>query len=348
MTGSTDRSDTAGNAPDADADADVVRRYVERLSAADRSGAVAVATSFIGEGRSFDDLLEQLIGPAQEIVGQRWQANEWTVAQEHAATAISEHVVSRLAERVHPERSAGQVVVTCVEGEWHSLAARGLAAAFEAAGWDAVTLGPSAPATHVGVYLNDVGPDALALTCSVPMNLPGARRLIEVGRRSGLPVLVGGRAFGPDDRRARTLGASVWAPTMGVAAAALESIDRFVSPAPPLDHPGATEHVRLEVEIARLVPELLEILKDRVQLVRDSDDVTLDQAREHIFFTLRFVSAALLCDDPTIVDDYVTWLVETLGARRVEESVVRRAIGAMAEHVGRPLPAAGAMLAANV
>jgi hypothetical protein len=48
--------------------------------------------------------------------------------------------------------------------------------------------------------------DALLVSCSLPMNLPGTLPIIEAGHGLGRPVIVGGRGFGGDDTRAAAHG----------------------------------------------------------------------------------------------------------------------------------------------
>ena len=56
----------------------------------------------LGEGewsssdvRAVVDVVQGLLGSAQAEVGRRWEANQWSVADEHAATAISEIFMGR-------------------------------------------------------------------------------------------------------------------------------------------------------------------------------------------------------------------------------------------------------------
>jgi hypothetical protein len=126
------------------------------------------------------------------------------VADEHAATAVTEACTLAL-----PTSGAGPLVlVACPEGEWHTLPPRMLAVV---AGVRAVVLGPGLPAAHLERYLDRQQPDVLALSCTMPTNLLQARDSIAAAHRAGVPVVAGGRAFGPDGRRAAHLGADAWA-----------------------------------------------------------------------------------------------------------------------------------------
>ncbi len=167
-----------------------------------------------------EDILLDVIARVQHKIGTEWAANRITVAQEHAATAINDRVIAALAQ--HPASrspvSAGRVTVACVDGEWHALPARLLAETLRLRGWQVDFLGAQVPTPHLIAHLHQSGPDAVALSCSIPTGLPTAHAAITACQAAGVAVLVGGAAFGVDGRYARQLGADAWAPNARAAA----------------------------------------------------------------------------------------------------------------------------------
>lgn len=77
--------------------------------------------------------------------------------------------------------------------------------------------------------LEEDRPAALALSCSLTANLVEAARSIDVAHRHGIPVIVGGAAFGDTEERATALGADAWS---GAAEGAAAILDRWAL-APP-------------------------------------------------------------------------------------------------------------------
>ncbi|MFF0656959.1 B12-binding domain-containing protein [Micromonospora tulbaghiae] len=183
--------------------------YLDHLDAADRAGAVALARGVLADGFSVADVLVDLVAVAQREVGRRWLTGSWSVAQEHAATHVSEQVVDALGATIGPPRR-GHAVMACVEGEWHALAARIVTEVVRAAGWRVTFLGASVPARHLVSYLHQTGPDAVLLSCVQPNRLVRAARMVEASRAAGVPVLAGGPGFGPDGRWAAAIGAAGW------------------------------------------------------------------------------------------------------------------------------------------
>ena len=77
----------------------ILDAYVATLQPPDLVGARRLATKSLDEGMAATTFIEEIIGPAQEQVGCRWHAGEWTVAQEHAATAIADSVLASVSLR---------------------------------------------------------------------------------------------------------------------------------------------------------------------------------------------------------------------------------------------------------
>ncbi|MER6594512.1 cobalamin-dependent protein, partial [Micromonospora purpureochromogenes] len=194
-------------APTTQADpAQAYPEFLDALEEADEYGAIDVAVRLLDGGVLVERVLLDLVAPAQSEVGERWVRNEWSVAQEHAATHISERVVAAVAAHANPRPIRGRVVVACMDGEWHALPPRLVAEVLRLRGWQVTFLGASVPAAHLVSYLHRHDAHAVALACALPMRLPYAHRMIEACRRSDVPVVVGGRGFGDDGRWARTLG----------------------------------------------------------------------------------------------------------------------------------------------
>ncbi len=126
------------------------------LEAHDLESARALALGLLDEGVSVADVLREVVARAQVDVGERWHRSEYSVADEHAATAISDAVVSLLASERAPVTEEPHVVVVCVEGEWHLLPARLLVESLRADGFR-VTFLVDAPGAPDGLPRQGVG-----------------------------------------------------------------------------------------------------------------------------------------------------------------------------------------------
>ncbi|MEO5708673.1 MAG: cobalamin-dependent protein [Nocardioidaceae bacterium] len=288
--------------------------YLDALGRGDRGSALDQVRSLRADGHDVPDLIRHLLGPAQLRVGELWVSDTWSVAREHAATAISESVLTALAvereREVRPSADAPRVVVSCVEQEWHALPALMLAEHLRGEGYAVSYLGANSSAQGLVRHVHELGPSAVLLSCSLSAFLPLARRQVEAVRETGTPVVVGGSAFDADGHRARVIGASAFATTAFGTRALLESLPSAVPPAPPLTHPGADEaytvfgdRETLADDVARI---LVRSLADDPAGVGD-DEAWLQVLDDQLPHLVGSVAGALITDDPTIVSDALDW-----------------------------------------
>src|ERR1043165_6586800 len=95
------------------------QRYVDALVAGDLAVAVRLVEDSDADVRS---LYLDVLQPALYEIGHRWEEVEISVAQEHLATATTQSLMARLAERfVSCSRRERKVLVACGDGEVHSV-----------------------------------------------------------------------------------------------------------------------------------------------------------------------------------------------------------------------------------
>ncbi len=266
---------------------EVTEGFVELLEQADQPAAVRLVTGLAEQGVAPEELVLEVLAPAQREVGRRWERGDWSVAQEHAATAVTDTALGLLALDAERSGTGRRAVVACVEGEWHVLPARMAAEVLRLRGWEVTFLGPSVPADDLGRYVSDQRPDVVGLSCSMPLSVKGAARSIQACRGAGVPVLAGGTGFGPEGRYATRLGASGWAPDPVTAHAVLDGwLAEPSSASPPLPDPGDEEHLALE-----------EAKEDIVSAAVSSDDGQ-GRLREALTFLVSNLETAVFVSDP--------------------------------------------------
>ena len=331
-----------------------VERFVDALARRDRKAAVRQALGLLEAGTPIQDIVQDLLARSQAEVGRRWETNQWSVADEHAATAITDAVLGVLAWRIEAAEDQDHVVVTCAEGEWHSLPARMAAEVLRLHGWEVTFLGASTPADHLRRFVAEVDTFGVVVSCSVPIFLGGALRSVQAAQSAGVPVLVGGRGLGPDELRARRLGADGWAPDP-VAAADLLGSWRQQAPAVGRRPAGMLDTEPLELEAVR--PELVEAAMGELFLrfppLAGYSEAQLSRSREDLGYILQFLEAALLTDDQRIfLDEFLPWLTRVLTSRGLPAAVVAVGLEALEAVLhafprSRQLIAQGRQLAAD-
>lgn len=320
--------------------------YLGALASGDRVRAWEVVSGLQRSGASPLELMAQVIAPAQARVGVLWATDAWSVAQEHAATAVSESVLARLGGAIPvPPDPASPVVVSCVEQEWHALPALLVAEHLRADGLPVSYLGANASAEHLVRHVHETSPRAVALSCSLSASLPRVRRQIEAVRATGTAVVVGGAAFDAEGRRAQMLGATAFASSGAEAVSAVRRLPVAVTPAPPLSHDGADEGYAVHADREQLTADLRRRLEDHYPLVGPSEDLTGWQRalHDHLPHVVGSLGGALVADDARIVAETITWLDEVMSHRGAPSGVGRTVLAELAVVV-RDYPAASRLL----
>jgi methanogenic corrinoid protein MtbC1 len=286
-------------------------------------------------------LLTEVVGAAQRTVGEKWQRGEWSVAAEHAATAVATAATEAIARHVRQRPvTRGRVVVACAEREWHALPAMMIDCALRSDGWDTTLLGASTPALRLSQYLQDLGPDALAVSCSMLGSLPTTRRFVEASTAAGVPILVGGPAFGPDDLRARGLGATAWAADAAGAIAAMRTLPAVVPAAEPLPEASVAEQAALELAHTELIAELT------AGWPGPAAGLDSELAADSVAQLLHAVWAALVTGDPRPIPQTVWWIGTLLEHRNAPAALIDD-LRAEASRVLRDYPLAAALIATS-
>ena len=294
----------------------------------DHASATALALGLADGGAPVSELLVELVGAAQARVGDAWQRNEVTVADEHAATVVSDAVVTLLAARTDADLTGPHVVVACAEDEEHVLPARLAAEVLQAAGFAVTFLGEAMPAVHLGAFLGRVRPVAVGISCSTPLAFPGLLSCIAVAHDIGIPVIAGGLALGPDAVRAQSLGADLFAPDMATAIRLLRRPlpTRLVTASAPIGD-VMTAALHREQIVTAAMGQLARRLSDFAAYT----DRQREETRKDLAHILQFAEASALTGDRRVFTDFLGWLEVVLEARGVPRQAVTVGLNVLAD-----------------
>ncbi|MGW1988743.1 cobalamin B12-binding domain-containing protein [Embleya sp. NPDC001921] len=315
--------------------------FLAYLGRADEVEALTLVRNLLGKGVPGDRVLTELVIPALREVGERWATGEWTVAREHSASHVAGRVVRLVTDATPRPRSEARVVVCCAQGDWHGLATTILAALLRVRGIDTTVLPPGTGAGELARMLPDSGAGSVALGCTVSTALPGARAMVEVARRVGVPVLVGGPGFGPDGRWAGLIGANGWAADARGAADTLAGPNwpAVTTPAPRLRHLPDAAHDGVGLLRTPLVAAGMSAL---VQIEGERSDTTM---RDGLATAVDALAVSLFVDDHVLFVDFTRWFADVLGHRHVPGEALAAAYRAFAARLTH-VPGAGATLTA--
>ncbi len=150
------------------------------------------------EERSRVEVYDELVRPAMELVGARWQEGRWSISVEHLASVALNQALARVRPLENPESRIGPTAVLAApETEQHTAGLVCLAQILEDDGWHVENLGANVPADDLVAFLAARDADLVAMSIGTDDRLEVLRRSVEALRAAGgsvgeLPLLVGG------------------------------------------------------------------------------------------------------------------------------------------------------------
>jgi diguanylate cyclase (GGDEF)-like protein len=307
---------------------DYVQTYLGDALGGNRRAAVRLTLDLLDRRVPREQIVVDLLAAAQREVGERWYRNEITPADEHLASGVTAAVLDMLmGERIQSAHDI-HTVITCAEGDFHSLAAQMFGESLREHGVGVTVLGASTPADDVAEFLVRSGADSLAISCSIPIYFPGTVRLIDAAHRRGIPVLVGGRAFSDNPGRAQRLGADAWALT---AADATETLLAWKSDPPSIGRdptPVESAGLRLTRQSNALVGAAFDGFA-RFPRIAGYDERQLARTRRDLVSIVRFLAATVLTDDHAIFSDFIDWRRNLLAPHGVPPQALNAGLEAL-------------------
>lgn len=145
----------------------------------------------------YQGLLQRVVAPLAEQIGELWRAGELLAAHEHFFTASVRQHLGDLARQYATPVSAPRIVISTPPGQLHELGAIMTATAAANLGWRVIYLGPSLPAREIAAAAVQRGASAVALSLVYPEDDPAIPTELEELAESLPPqirLVVGGRA----------------------------------------------------------------------------------------------------------------------------------------------------------
>lgn len=180
-------------APEAEELLGLALEAIERLDAGGLEHALGRASLAL----SRPALIEQVIAPLLQAVGEGWEHGTLRVAHEHMTTAVARTFLANLMGAYAAPQGSPLLVAATPAGQLHELGALTAAVTAAAEGWRVLYLGPSLPAEEIALAAQTHGARAVALSLVYPPDDPlTPGELTRLGRLLGgqTALLVGGQA----------------------------------------------------------------------------------------------------------------------------------------------------------
>jgi methanogenic corrinoid protein MtbC1 len=190
--------------------------FQDAILAGKQYEALALMTRCLDSGKNILDFELHVIQPALYSIGDLWQANQVSVAQEHMATAIVHTTMTMGLLRTAPPLLGDlSVLLACVEGNQHSVGLRMVADSFMLSGWNVQYLGANVPTTALIQHVEQSRPHLVGLSVSFAHQMPAVKltiqRLKEKFGADRPSVIIGGLAINRFAPLAHVAGADSYA-----------------------------------------------------------------------------------------------------------------------------------------
>lgn len=204
--------------------------YLASLLEGDKRRAVSAVFDRLDDGWTVPQVYLEILEPAQRRLGDLWQVNQISVAQEHFASAVTQLVMCQLYAIGSAEapRRGLRAVACAAGGELHEIGLRMVADFLDMAGWDSYQVGGNTPVAAICAAAVEREAHLVALSATMTHNVPVLAEAIAALRgdpqSATIPIIVGGTAFRSNPDLAHELGADGYAPD---AASAVELAERL-------------------------------------------------------------------------------------------------------------------------
>lgn len=173
------------------------------LLAGDDDSAWAIIVKEHEKGKSSLTIFQDLITKSLQYIGELWQKNIITVADEHLATTTCDYILSKYQWMIGknnkiPPYPPKKVMLLCLENEFHFIGLKMVAILFEEHGWNVKFLGANMPLEHAKLAIEKWDPHVVCLSFSLVHHAQSLLCYVkEIKATTCNPeILIGGRLVG--------------------------------------------------------------------------------------------------------------------------------------------------------
>lgn len=172
--------------------------YLDSLLKGDKKQCSQIVSDLIESNVPLKEIYVQLFQRSMYRIGQMWEKERCSIADEHIATKITESLLETTTTHFlngnHTDKLA---VITCIDKEYHELGARMVAGFFEVRGWNTLYLGSNTPQQTLIDLIKEKKPDVVGISNNFYINISRLLKLIEQIHNVApdLQILVGGQAL---------------------------------------------------------------------------------------------------------------------------------------------------------
>lgn len=189
--------------------------YFKSLLDGNIEQALNICSSFLENDMDYVSLYKEVIERSLVEIGILWERGEIDIWQEHFASENSINIMKILFPRTFYNNKTNKTIIGLTAGaETHNIGLRMICDVFQLSGWNTIYLGGNIPTQSVLSSIEDIKPNAIALSVTIPNHIESANNLIGAIRQSynkdNLSIILGGAAFNNMDGVCEIMGADYY------------------------------------------------------------------------------------------------------------------------------------------
>jgi methanogenic corrinoid protein MtbC1 len=160
----------------------LAQRYAQALRDADSVAAEEAIQVALQAGFDGAAICSRVIAPAMRWIGDLWERDSISVADEHLATAITHHLLGRLQASLFPpphRTEAATALLACAEGEQHTLGLSMIADVLRSRGWRVLELGASVPTEALVAAIDRHSPHLVGFSATMSSSIPSLTHALQ-------------------------------------------------------------------------------------------------------------------------------------------------------------------------
>ena len=183
-------------------------RFLQSLIEGGEEAAASILIKAHLEGKPLTEIIDCLVCPAMQAIGELWHRGEISITQEHLATRTVISAIYKLRNALPvPEMKNGLAICCATEGDLHELPTLLAQVAIENEGLEVVNFGASTPFYSLADEVIRHNPNFVCVSATVINELERLTRDYQDFRKKTakleIPVLLGGRVFKDENTRKR-------------------------------------------------------------------------------------------------------------------------------------------------
>jgi MerR family transcriptional regulator, light-induced transcriptional regulator len=195
---------------------EIKNKYIAFLLNGERNKAMDLIHSTVKNNVSIKDIYIHIFQESLYEIGNLWEENIISVAQEHYCTASTQLIMSQLYSHIFNTKKNGlKLVSASVSGELHEIGIRMISDFLEIDGWDTYYLGSNMPVEGIIHSISKYNADLVAISCTMMFHIDKVKQVIEYIKKSDVfhktKVMVGGYPFNKQPDLWKDVGADAYA-----------------------------------------------------------------------------------------------------------------------------------------